>query len=79
MSTREKISDIMKKIKPTKNLETNTNIVEGGFVDSFEMMALIAALSDEFGVEITIDEMIPENFNSLDAMAAMVDTLREKR
>ena len=69
----------MKKIKPTKNLETNTNIVEGGFIDSFEMMALIAALSDEFGVEITIDEMIPENFNSLDAMAAMVDTLREKR
>ena len=78
MSTREKISCIMKTVKPTKNLENNTNIVEGGFIDSFELMSLIAVLSDEFGIEFSIDDIIPENFNSLDAIAAMVDTLLKK-
>ena len=78
MTTRESISEIMKEIKPTRDLEAVQDIVEGGYIDSFELMSLIAALSERFGIEITIDEIIPENFNSLDAVAKMVDTLAAK-
>ena len=76
MTTREKVTDIMRKVKPTKDLEAVQDIVEGSYIDSFELMALIATLSEEFGVEITIDEISPENFNSLDAIAGMIDRLK---
>ncbi len=75
MSTRETIEGILKEIVPTKNLEAVQDIVEGAYIDSFELMALITALSETFGVEVSIDDIVPENFNSLDAMAAMVDRL----
>lgn len=75
MSTKQRVANIMKEVKPTKNLENITNIVEGGFIDSFELMLLITMLSDQFGVEISIDEITPENFNSIDAISAMVDSL----
>jgi len=39
-------------------------------------MALITALGDEFGMEIDVDEIVPENFNSADAIAAMVERLK---
>ena len=75
MNTREKVSDIMKKIKPTRDLEDVSDIVEGGYIDSFELMTLIMMLSDEFRIEIPIGEIAPDSFNSLDAIAKMVDRL----
>ena len=78
MTTLEKVSAIMKEVKPTKNLEQIFDIVEGGYIDSFELMSLIATLSEEFSIDISIDEIVPENFNSLDAMAKMVETLMNK-
>ena len=36
---------------------------------------LITSLSEKFQVEIGIDEMTAENFNSVKAMAEMIDRL----
>jgi len=76
MSVREKVSAVLKAVKPTKNLDGVTDIVEGGYLDSFEIMKLITSLGDEFGVEIAVDDMTPENFNSVDAIAALIETLK---
>ena len=76
MSIKEKVMNILKEIKPTKDLTTVTDIIEGGYLDSFELMSLIAQLGDDFGIEIDVDEIMPENFNSVDAIAAMVERLK---
>lgn len=77
MTTRETVAGILKEIKPTRDLEGIEDIVEGAYIDSFELMALITALSERFGIEITIDDITPENFNSIDAIAGMVDKLQK--
>lgn len=76
MSTHEKVMKILKEVKPTKDLTNTNDIVEGGYIDSFELMLLISTLSDEFGIEITIDEITPENFNSIDAIEKMIEKLK---
>ena len=76
MNTKERVIGILKEIKPTKNLENVTDIVEGGYIDSFELMQLITTLSEQFGIEISIDDITPDNFNSLDAICAMVESLQ---
>ena len=75
MTTKEQIILILKEIKPTKDLSCVTDIVEGGYIDSFELMLLISALSEKFGIEIEVDDLVPENFNSADAIASMVERL----
>ena len=75
MTTKDQILAILKTVKPTKNLENVTDIIEGGYIDSFELMSIIASFSDHFGIEISIEELVPENFNSVDAMTQMVDRL----
>ena len=75
MDTKEKIIQILKEIKPHKDLLEVNDIVEGGYIDSFELMMLITSLSEKFQVEIGIDEMTAENFNSVKAMAEMIDRL----
>lgn len=76
MSIKEQIINMLKEIKPTKDLANVTDIVEGGYMDSFELMSLIARLGDDFGIEIDVDEITPENFNSVDAITAMVERLK---
>lgn len=76
MNTKEQILAILKEVKPTKNLENVTDIIEGGYIDSFELMSLVVRLNEAFGIEISIDELVPDNFNSIDAIAAMVNRLK---
>ena len=75
MNYKEKVLNILKEVKPTKDLADVTDIIESGYLDSFELMSLIAMLSEAFDIEIDVDEIVPENFNSVDAMAAMVARL----
>ena len=76
MNTKETVLEIFREIKPTKNLEGINDIVEGGYLDSFEIMALISNLTETFAIEIDIDEIIPENFNAVEAIVAMVERLK---
>lgn len=76
MSIKEQIINILKEVKPTKSLEGIENIVEGSYLDSFEIMNLIMMLSEAFSVEIDFEEITAENFNSIDAMVAMVERLK---
>ncbi len=76
MSEKEIILAILSEIKPTKNLEQVEDIVEGGYLDSFELMSLIGSLSEKFEIEIDVDDISPENFNSVSAIAALVKKLK---
>ena len=42
------------------------------------MISLVAELEDSFSIEIEAAEMIPENFNSVEAMRKMIVKLQEK-
>ena len=77
MSMKEQVLNILKEIKPNKNLEDITNIIEGGYLDSFEIMNLIVALSETFGIEIDFEEITAENFNAVDSIVAMVERLQK--
>ena len=74
--TQEKVLAILNEVKPTRDLSNVEDIIEGGYLDSVELMNLISLLSEGFDVEIGVDEIAPENFNSVAAMVAMVERLK---
>ena len=76
MTERENVLAVLKEIKFTVDLSETADIIDGGYLDSMELMGLIAGLSDVFGIEIDIDWITPENFNSVDAMTEMVKNLK---
>lgn len=76
MSTKETILKLLKEIKPTADLENVTDIIDGGYLDSLELMSLISSMIDIFDLELDIDWITPENFNSVNAMVALVDRLK---
>jgi len=71
----EKILAIMKEIRNDIDFEKETALIDDKVLDSFDIVSLISELNDTFDIEIGIDDMTNENFNSLSAVRKMVEHL----
>ena len=75
---RDTILEILADIIDEDDLDTCTTLIDDGVLSSLDIIQLIGALNDEFDISIPATEIIPQNFNSVHAMAAMVARLSEE-
>ena len=75
---RDTILEILADIIDEDDLDTCTTLIDDGVLSSLDIIQLIGALNDEFDISIPATEIIPQNFNSVDAMAARVARLSEE-
>jgi len=73
MPKREAILEILKKIKPSVDFEQVRGILDNGYLDSLEFMNLITELGQRFGVELSVDEITPENFDTMETIEKMIE------
>ena len=75
---KEQILEILEDIQPEADYETCQTLIDDHILTSLDVLSLVAELEDEFDVTIPTVEIIPSNFNSVDAIAAMVERLQEE-
>jgi D-alanine--poly(phosphoribitol) ligase subunit 2 len=73
---KERILVILLGIRPDIDFENETELMDGGLLDSFDIVSIISDLNDEFNISIRITELKAENFNTLDAMVNLVEKLK---
>lgn len=75
---KEKILDMLKEIRPEFEFEGVENFFDEGMLDSFDLMSLVSTLNSQFGVQVGGEDIIPENFANIDAIANLVTKLTNK-
>ena len=75
---RDTIIDILCEIVEDVDFDTCTTLIDDGLLSSLDVIQLIGALNDEFDISIPATEIIPDNFNSVDAICAMVKRLEDE-
>ena len=75
---RDTILEILADIIDEDDLNTCTTLIDDGVLSSLDIIQLIGALNDEFDISIPATEIVPANFNSVDAMVAMVTRLADE-
>lgn len=73
---RDELLRLLSTENPEIDFTASDELVDDGILDSLTIVSLIGTLSMEYGIDIPYEEIVPENFNSIDAMAAMVERLR---
>jgi D-alanine--poly(phosphoribitol) ligase subunit 2 len=58
------------------DLKTCTTLIDDGYLDSYDIVSLVSDLNEAFHVEISVIHLLPENFNSVDAMVALIKSLQ---
>ena len=76
---REEILKILNDINDDVDYETESALIDDGVIDSFDIVSLVGELNSCFDIKITVVDLVPENFNSLDAMTALVERLLNGR
>ena len=74
----ERILEILKSIREDVDFENEKNLIDDGILDSFDIVAVVGELCDEYDVTITADMMEPENFNSAEAMLKLVEKIQDE-
>jgi acyl carrier protein len=54
-------------------------LIDEHVLDSMDIQRLVGFLETEFGIRVTDDQLLPDNFATIAAMAAMVEALRAAR
>ena len=74
----EQLIAILKGLHPDVDFETTDDLIGDGILDSLDIVTLITEINSAFDVSIPAEEIIPENFNSAEAIFAMIERLDEE-
>lgn len=75
----EKLLRILTDLRPEEDFSTNRRLIDDGVIDSFDIINLVGEINAQFDVEIGVEDLIPENFNSAEAIMALINRLTEER
>lgn len=74
---KEKILAALHEVLPQIDFTASDSLVDDGILDSLSIVKLISELSMEFGVTFDMENLMPENLNSIDAIVETVANLQK--
>ncbi len=69
------VKEILRDLHPDEDIDEFESLVSDGILDSYDIITIITQLADEFDAVITADRITPENFDSAQAIAELVDEI----
>ena len=70
--------EILEHLHPEVDFDTFTTLIDDKILDSFDIISVISEINEEFDVVIPAEEIIPENFNSAQALYELITRLADE-
>lgn len=75
----EELYEILEGIRADVDFRNgNEKLIDDAILDSFDIIAIVGEINEAFDVEISVEELLPENFNSPEAMMELIHKLQEE-
>ena len=74
----EELMEILNELRPDVYFESEKALIDDGILDSFDIVALVGELNDAYDIEIRPQDLVPQNFNSREAILELVNKLMEE-
>lgn len=69
----EAIVSLLEEIEPGVNFKEINDISESGIISSMDLMKLILRINEVFSISIPVEEIIPENFRSIETIEKLIE------
>ena len=69
---KSQIIEILNGIRPEFDFGAETEFISKGMLDSFDLITLVTELDETFGISIDGTDILPENFETVDAIEALL-------
>ena len=74
----EQLMEILEGIRPDIDFANEKSLVTDRLLESFDIINLVSEIDDEFDVKIKPADLVPENFDSVKAMWALIQRLQDE-
>lgn len=72
----EQLMEILEQTCPGVDFNSETALIDDEILESLDLVTIVSEIIDVFDVEITVDDLIPENFNSAKDIMALIESRR---
>ena len=72
MDLRMEILKVIRNFNDEIPSDASVNLLDGGYIDSFDIVNIVSELEEHFDIEILPEEIVPENFDSVEHIAKLV-------
>lgn len=69
---KNRIVEILNEIRSEFDFNSDVNFIENGMLDSFDVVALVTALDEEYKISIDGTDIIPDNFSTVNAIETLL-------
>ena len=74
---KQEVLEILKGIRSDIDFENETKLIDDSLLESLDIVAIVGEFNEEFDVEISVEDLVPENFNTVDAMVELIPKAQE--
>lgn len=74
----DEVLAILQENCPGIDFEGQEHLIDDGILDSLSIVMLVGELNEAFDISIGAEDLIPENFNSAQAIHALVRRLEDE-
>lgn len=76
---KEKIIEILMNLRPEFDFaQEGINFIEEGMIDSFDLIALVSDLEQQYNITIDGVDVVPENFETIEAIEQLINKSTSK-
>ena len=72
----EEILKILEEIRSDVDFKNEKKLIDDGILDSFDIISIVGELNDHYDIEINVEDLEPDNFNTVEAMLELIEKLR---
>lgn len=70
---KDEILEILAEAVPSVDFLESDTMMDDGILDSLTIVQIIGELSVEYDIDFVFEDLVPENFNSIDGIVALVE------
>ena len=70
----ERLMEILRECCPGVDFGRENALVDDEILDSMDIITIVSEIIDAFSVDINVEDLIPENFNSVESIMALIES-----
>ncbi|MBR3326321.1 MAG: acyl carrier protein [Atopobiaceae bacterium] len=74
----EDILAILNEVRPDIDFPSAERLIDDNILDSFDIITIVGEFNEEFDIDIDVEDLEPENFNTVAAMQELITRLQDE-
>ena len=73
---KKQLIEILESVRPDVDFQEEDALIDDEILSSFDIIAMVSEINVQYGIEIRVDDLLPENFNSAAALYELITKLQ---